>query len=139
MTKNTQGKMVQPYQVMICKAFFTIYYQNVNGLNTKVNNFVEEVYCNNYDIIAIAKSWFKCDSEYPSQLFNKYNAFITDRITQIVNKTRRGSSCLFIHKKYQCQEIKVPFNNMVIIVGYLRGNGIQIPWWHCIIHHPILR
>lgn len=51
---------------------FSLYYQNVNGLNTKFGAFVNDVSCNDLDVIAVSGSWLKHESEYFIQISGRY-------------------------------------------------------------------
>ena len=105
--------------------YFTLYFQNVHGLNTKINDFVMEVNCNNYDVIAICESWFRKDRTYFTQLSKNYNVFRNDRITQNSTKAKGGGCCLLVKKKFQFKEIDIPFKKVEALIGYLTAPGFH--------------
>jgi len=54
---------------------FTIYYKNVNGLNAKYKQLVDEINCTDYNIIALIETSFKDDRKFLRQLGNIYHVF----------------------------------------------------------------
>lgn len=56
-----------------------IYYQNVRGLRTKVNDFYINILGHNYDLVFLTETWLS-ESIYNCELFtNDYNVFRKDR------------------------------------------------------------
>ena len=63
-----------------------IYYQNVRGLRTKTHEFLNNVCCNNYDLIVLTETWL-CTGIYDSELFSaNYNVYRRDR--NVVNSKK---------------------------------------------------
>lgn len=64
-----------------------IYYQNVRGLRTKTNTFLNNLVVNNYDIICLTETWLT-DGIFDAELFDsRYTIFRKDR-----DYARRGDT-----------------------------------------------
>ena len=107
-------------------SFIRIYYQNVNGLNTKINDFVHEINCNNFDVIAITETWFHQEREYFAQLSSNYNIYRSDRILKLSKKSRGGGVCLLVKKDIQFEVIETPSTVFDVILGRIIMKGFSI-------------
>ena len=67
-----------------------IYYQNVRGLNTKIQEFFVSACDLFYDVVVLTETWLS-DSVHSSELFpNYYSIARCDRSFAVVNRTRGG-------------------------------------------------
>lgn len=74
----------------------SLFYQNVRGLNTKINQARTFVNVNNYDIIGLTETWLS-DGVLSSEMFNThYHVFRHDRATHA------GGSLLAIKTSLRC-------------------------------------
>lgn len=80
-----------------------IYYQNVNGIRSKTNDFFISVCELDYDVIMLTETFLN-DSVFNSEIFdlNKYNVFRRDRVYSSVHE--KGGGVLIAVKK--CNKIK---------------------------------
>lgn len=80
-----------------------IYYQNVNGIRSKVNEFYLSVCELDYDVIMLSETFLN-DSVFNSEIFdlNKYSVFRRDRVYSSVQE--KGGGVLIAVKK--CNKIK---------------------------------
>ena len=85
---------------------FNVYYQNINGMRTKLSDFKLSVIENDFDVIAIVESWL-----YPgiltSEFFceRQYNVFRRDRCEMMDQKG--GGVFLAFHSRFQCASINL--------------------------------
>ena len=102
---------------------FTLYYQNVRGLNRGINDFINEVNCNDFDAIAASESWFKQEREYFSQLSNRYEILRSDRLHSTDQKTKGGGVFLLIKREFNVEKIEIPFKDLNISICTLTKKG----------------
>ena len=77
------------------QGFLRIYYQNVRGLKTKIDDFFLAVTEAEYDVIVLTETWLD-DSVYSSQLFgDSYTVFRTDR-NSLNSRKSRSNCCICI-------------------------------------------
>lgn len=75
----------------------SVYYQNVRGLRTKLNDFCMGVYDNSYDIICLTETWLN-DGFFSSELSSDdYSIHRRDRNYASTNTTR-GGGVIIMHK-----------------------------------------
>ena len=73
-----------------CVTLIRIYYQNVRGLRTKIDEFFIAVSDCEYDVIILTETWLKDDIN-SVQLFNQsYCVYRKDRIPEVTGRTREG-------------------------------------------------
>jgi hypothetical protein len=53
--------------------------QNIRSLNNKLNNFICNIQCDNYDFLVLTETWFKSEVLDSELGFHKYNIFRCDR------------------------------------------------------------
>ena len=89
-----------------------IYYQNVRGLNTKIDEFSENVLICQYDVIVLTETWLH-EGVYSSELFHaKYNVYRCDR-----RGTKRGGGVLVAIKEgYESKHISVNCETEALVV-----------------------
>lgn len=82
---------------MVEKGVIKIYYQNVNGMKTKVNEFRMSMLTSDYDIIVLTETWLR-EGYYDSELFSDdYTVYRVDRdLTSTVKKD--GGGCIIAVK-----------------------------------------
>ena len=100
-----------------------IYCQNVNGLNTKENDLVNEINCGNFDILGLTESWFKKDRNYFEQLSQRYTVIRKDRELSLTQKCKGGGCVLLINSDLKYETIKTPFPQLDIIMIKLYVQG----------------
>src|SRR5687768_7070528 len=75
-----------------------VYYQNVNGLKTKVNDLRSSILEANYDVIALCETNLN-ESFHSEELFDdRYVIYRKDRDLNIVTKKASGGGCLIAVK-----------------------------------------
>ena len=108
----------------------TVYYQNVRGLRTKIDEFFLAVSDLEYDLIVLTETWLN-DVINSAQLFGQgYNVYRKDRNCDISGKTRGGGVLIAIkniYSSYQCTTcvdpdlehlwVNVECNKQLICVG----------------------
>lgn len=76
----------------------SVYYQNVRGLRTKTNDFLNGVLSRSIDIIVLTETWLR-DDIHSNELFDsRYTAYRADR-NCILAKKCDGGGCLIAIKK----------------------------------------
>lgn len=76
---------------------FNIYYQNVRGLRTKTDVFLQNVLSRDLDVIVLCETWL-IDGIHSSELFDKrYTVYRADRDRNLINK-KDGGGCLIAIK-----------------------------------------
>ncbi|XP_062558083.1 uncharacterized protein LOC134222958 [Armigeres subalbatus] len=84
-----------------------IYYQNVRGLRTKIDDFFLSTTDSNYDAIVLTETWLD-DRIYSAQLFNRqYEIFRNDRNRLNSYKLRGGGVLIAIWVKIKTQQRSV--------------------------------
>ena len=79
-----------------------IYYQNVRGLKSKIDDFYLAASESNYDVIVLTETWLD-DSVYSTQLFGGlYTVFRTDRNHRNSRKTHGGGVLIAVSKSLTC-------------------------------------
>ena len=82
-------------------------YQNVNGLNSKLTDFYNNVVACNYDFIALTETWLS-DEVGNGELFNaNYNVYRKDRDFTNLGLSRGGGVLLAINNKFSCTDLKI--------------------------------
>ena len=103
-----------------CK-YFNIYYQNVQSIVNKYDEFVENVNLSviNYDIIILTETW--CKDRDTDRMFDNidYNIYRCDRDTE-GGKTRSGGVLTLISKKYNAEIIYKQNKNYEILIKLLK-------------------
>ena len=85
---------------------FALYYQNVGGMRGKANHFFTSSAANDFDIIALTKTWSTC-YHLTSEFFNSsYDVFRRDRIL-VPPMTRGGGLMLAVRSNFQSREISL--------------------------------
>ncbi|XP_062703999.1 uncharacterized protein LOC134286403 [Aedes albopictus] len=121
-----------------------IYYQNVRGLRTKIEDFFLTVSELDYDVIVLTETWLD-DRVFSSQLFGAdYSVFRTDRSAHNSNKSRGGGVLIAVSSHLNCSldpapvsdrleqvwvKVILPANNVSIGVFYLppdRKNDLDV-------------
>lgn len=84
----------------------SIYYQNVRGLNTKLNDFKDNCASSNFNIIALTETWLN-DSVYNAEIIevNNFTVFRSDRNFQETNSKKGGGVLLAFNNIYNVQLI----------------------------------
>lgn len=79
------------------KSELKVYYQNVNGMKTKVNDFRFSILTSDYDVIVLTETWLR-DEYYDSELFNEnYIVYRVDRDLSVTTK-KDGGGCIIAVK-----------------------------------------
>ena len=77
-----------------------IYYQNVRGLRTKIDDFFVAVSDNEYDVIILTETWLK-DEINSVQLFGAgYNVYRKDRIPEVTGRSRGGGVLIAVKNSF---------------------------------------
>lgn len=80
------------------KGKFKIFYQNVNGLKTKLSDVKSEVETNDYDVIVMCETWLR-EGFYDNELFDdRYTIHRRDRNFDITTKLD-GGGCIVAVKR----------------------------------------
>lgn len=83
----------------------SVYYQNVQGLKTKVNRFKSNVLSNDYDVILLCETWLT-DEYGDSELFDsRYAVYRQDRDRFLVGKKDGGGCLIAVKSDYFSQRI----------------------------------
>lgn len=114
-----------------------VYYQNVRGLRTKIDNFLLDATESSYDIVVLTETWLD-DKIYSAQLFgDKYTVFRNDRNQINSAKSRGGGVLIAVSTRLSCSidpspicetleqlwiRIKTPERNIIVGVLYLPPN-----------------
>lgn len=78
-----------------------IYYQNVRGLRTKIDDFYVATQNEDYDVIVLTETWLK-DGITSVQLFgNEYSVFRRDRDPEVSGKVRGGGVLIAVKKGFR--------------------------------------
>ncbi|XP_062557893.1 uncharacterized protein LOC134222747 [Armigeres subalbatus] len=87
-----------------------IYYQNVRGLRTKIDDFFLSTIDSNYDAIVLTETWLD-DRIYSAQLFNhQYEIFRNDRNRLNSSKLRGGGVLIAVNRRLSCCLDPAPVN-----------------------------
>lgn len=89
--------------------YVNIYYQNIRGINTKLNSLIKSSDVYNYDIVAFTETWLKPDLS-SSAFFNVdlFNIFRNDR-------EGRSSGGILIAIETKFSSIKIDFDNFIFL------------------------
>ena len=108
-----------------------IYYQNVRGLRTKLNEFYSNVCSNNFNMICLTETWLNTSISDSFLFPNNYTVYRSDRDPLLSNKLRGGGVLIavdnLLHSKRrhdleltpECLWIELPDRNNT---NYLIGN-----------------
>lgn len=79
------------------KTVLKIYYQNVNGMKTKINDFRLSLLVSDYDVIVLTETWLR-EEYHDSELFN--DDYIVYRLDRDFTKTSKldGGGCIIAIK-----------------------------------------
>lgn len=77
-----------------------VYYQNIRGINSKIETFNLNVLNNNYDIIALTETWLNSNVNSSELFDNRYTVFRSDRDFNITKKKRGGGVILAIKNEF---------------------------------------
>lgn len=104
-----------------------LYYQNVRGLRTKVNDIFQSILSNNFDLIFITETWLNnsfLDSEVSDA---RYDIFRYDRDTKSSDKSIGGGVMIYAKQMYQAQ-LRSEFSRVGVELVWItigaRGFGI---------------
>lgn len=90
-----------------------LYYQNVRGINTKLDVFVRNVSLFDYDIIVLSETWLRQEvNDSELGLLPNYSIFRCDRCSVIENDIRGGGVLIAIKNHYHCSQITIHNNNI---------------------------
>lgn len=74
---------------------FSVYYQNVRGVNTKINTIFSALHDSEYDVLAFTESWLQSGVNSAELIPSyKYNTYRKDRNLDVTNKSRGGGVLL---------------------------------------------
>lgn len=110
------------------------YYQNVNGLRTKINEFSMAVSLADYDFLILTESNL-CDKIGNGELaLSRYDVYRCDRSIETSSRLSGGGVLIAIKRKYKSQEIVLNINSVEeIFIEVLIGNsklvigGVYLP------------
>lgn len=99
-----------------------MYYQNVRGLNTKLNDFFNSVTASNFSIIAVTETWLSSHIKNAELFPDNYLVFRSDRKFSVLGLSRGGGSLLAVKADYRAVPLDLSgsiFENLpsVDIVG----------------------
>lgn len=103
---------------------FSIYYQNVNGLKTKINKFRLKILYNSYDVILLSETWLN-ENIFDAELFDdRYIVCRNDR-DKVSTDEKDGGGCLIAVKKCliskRINEWEMPNEDIWISVDHVNG------------------
>lgn len=79
------------------------FYQNCQGLNTKIHSFKLSLGCADYDIIILTETWIS-PGVFDNELFDsRYNVFRKDRNFELTKKDTGGGVLVAVKTEYECQ------------------------------------
>ncbi|XP_055622731.1 uncharacterized protein LOC129766239 [Toxorhynchites rutilus septentrionalis] len=103
-----------------------LYYQNVRGVRTKIDDLLLAVTDCNYDVIILTETGLN-DCIDSLQIFGStFNVFRCDRSCINSNKTSFGGVLIAVHHRYSCTQIHTPHGEIleqvfaVIVIGNKR-------------------
>nr|CAH7747358.1 unnamed protein product [Callosobruchus chinensis] len=103
---------------------YSCYFQNVRGLNTKVNEFYASASLQEYDFIGIAETWLTSDV-LSSELFPEdYSVLRSDRDFRNSKKTKGGGVLLAYKNKYAMERVDFNFSHQFPMVDFLAAKCI---------------
>lgn len=81
----------------------SVYYQNVQGIKTKVSRFRSNVLSSDYDVILLCETWLT-DEYSDSEVFDsRYMVYRQDRDRHLTGK-KDGGGCLIAVKAKYCSQ-----------------------------------
>lgn len=80
---------------------FSIFYQNVRGLRSKVKDFHDNILANNFDIICITETWLNNSIHDRELCDERYLMFRNDKLYEIAGVQRGGGVLCCVKKKFQ--------------------------------------
>lgn len=90
------------------------YYQNVRGLNTKINEFYNNVSLLDYDLLAISETWLQNSVNDCEVINNNYVLFRADRKLEETNKSRGGGTMLAVKSCFSASKVNINLDNPLI-------------------------
>lgn len=90
---------------------YSIYYQNMRGIKTKLNDLKIALLVSDYDFVIVTESWLN-SSVYSSEFCVNYNIFRKDRNSELTGKSQGGGVFLATGKKFSVTEIDL-FNDNI--------------------------
>ncbi|XP_031332835.1 uncharacterized protein LOC116163124 [Photinus pyralis] len=117
------------------KSTMQVYYQNVRGIRTKMQNLMQSVFATNYDVICLTETWLNQDiSSSELQISSNYNVYRQDRNILTSNLKRGGGVLIAVNKTLMSKLISTTVDNvehifvLVMFLGkcYIIGN-VYIP------------
>ena len=113
-----------------------IYYQNVNGLRSKLNEFYLNNLIHNFDCIALTETWLH-EGIYCAELFgSSYIAYRKDRNFSVTNKRDGGGVLLAVksvYKSERCFMLESAEVESVWVKVYLTSNSYL---FICVVYFP---
>ena len=115
--------------------FVYIYYQNVRGLRTKINNFHLVCSLSEYDVIALTETWLT-PAILDSELFT--SKFVVHRCDRSVSNSifgLGGGVLVAVNSKYTSEQINVPYTQHVEII-IVKSNICGQTIYFCCVYIP---
>lgn len=102
----------------------SVYYQNVRGLRTKIDELFLAVIDCDYDVIVLTETWLD-DTIFSPQLFGTiYNVYRNDRDTAGTGKKIGGGICIAVSKKFDSTCFPVPTDRRSLEQLWVVINGV---------------
>lgn len=119
--------------------FFTIYYQNVRGLNTKLLNLYNSTVNCCYDLVAFTETWLNSSVSDSEVFCQGYVVFRSDRNFDLTNTRTGGGVILALNRLYHATKLdfsdlsnQLPMVDIVGVKLFLKS----IEWYIFVIYIP---
>jgi len=90
-----------------------LYYQNIRGINTKLDIFNRNIALVDFDIIILTETWLHNEvNDIELGLMPKYTVFRCDRDSVMGSIIRGGGVLIAVNNRLQCNRIPLQDNNI---------------------------
>lgn len=109
-----------------CK--FSVFYQNVQGLNTKLSVLHENILLNSFSVVALTETWIS-DNVLDSEIVDtRYQLFRCDRDSEVAGKERGGGVLLAVDVKFACVrlDLNLPGTEQIFLKVMLKCYSFHV-------------
>lgn len=103
----------------------SIYYQNVRGLNTKLNILYNSLTASSYDILALSETWLDSNIENSEIVHENYVLFRSDRDKAATNRSRGGGVMLAVRSSLNAVNLNLK-NSSFRELSFIDIVGVKI-------------
>ena len=120
--KQTKTRM----QKGIKKINLLIYYQNVGGMKTKLQELGQAINTSDYDIIMLSETWLNEDISDAELGLSGFNIYRVDRDFNISQKKRGGGILIAVNRVFQSKRLNVQLLNVEQVFVEIKVNDVFI-------------